>query len=151
PVREQHLEVAPGLVALDVGQSHADQDAADVGVLELDGRLLPAGQQRQKRASVLGLAVGLAVQLLAEHVEVVGDGAFHLRSRPVLAGSVLLVGLFAGVHGDAPQSPRDAVRVTRPRGRGTKPTGVSLSAGAMSAIALSPATSEDRRRPWSSL
>jgi hypothetical protein len=60
-VAGQQLVVAQGLVALDVGQPHLDQHAADVLVLELDGALGTPVQPRQQRAAVLGLAVVPAV------------------------------------------------------------------------------------------
>ena len=61
-------------------------------------------RQFTQRPIVLRLAVGLAAEVEPQHLEVVGDGTFHLRLRPVLAGAVLLLGLLAGVHGDAPRS-----------------------------------------------
>jgi hypothetical protein len=86
---EQGLVVAPGLVPLDVGHPQPDQHGADVGALELDGGVLPPGQQGPQGVAVLGLAVSLTEQLLAQHVEVVGDDEGDLGLRPVLPCHVL--------------------------------------------------------------
>jgi hypothetical protein len=81
--QDSPLVVAGGLVAVDVRQAHADQDCADVLVLELYGAFRASVQERLQRPVVVGLAVGLPGEFGPEHQEVVGDDQIDFVPRPV--------------------------------------------------------------------
>lgn len=88
-VDEQRLRVHPRFIPVDVGQPHADQDGADVLVLELDGAVGAAVEERAETAAVLGFAEGLVAQLLREHREVVRDDQGDFGGRPVGRGHAM--------------------------------------------------------------
>ena len=80
--QDRLLVVPGGLVAVDVRQAHADQDGADVLVLELDRAFRSAAQERLQGPVVLGLAVRLPGKFGLQHAEVVGDDQIDLITGP---------------------------------------------------------------------
>jgi hypothetical protein len=67
------LVVPPGFVPREVIEAVLVEDGADVGVFELDSSLRAVVEIGEEVSVVLGLHVVPTVDLLGEHVEVVGD------------------------------------------------------------------------------
>jgi hypothetical protein len=81
------------LVALDIGQPHLNQDAADVLALEFDGAIGSTRQEWHQSLSVPRLLVGLPLQFGFEHGEVIRHDEPNLLIRPVTGGIGILDGL----------------------------------------------------------